>query len=102
MEQHMGIIEQFMKPHLENFCQQVSLDDLVRAVEEDEDVYPIWVDQFSEGQRPPRIAILFQGEIRRQVKQLLAETCPEHFSVFDANPTWSERQLDGLFEKLFA
>jgi hypothetical protein len=70
-------------------------------IERGEDVYPLWLREFSTGEKPPKIARLFEGEIRKEVKNVLAEVSPEHFRVFNANSAWSERQLDGLFEELF-
>ena len=95
------MIEEQIRPHLESFCAQVSVDDLCQAIEKGEDVYPLWLQDFSTGEKPPKIAALFEGEIREEVKNVLAEVSPEHFRLFDANPAWSERQLDGLFEELF-
>jgi len=95
------VIEEQIRPHLESFCRRVSVEDLLQVIERGEDVYAMWLQDFSAREKPPKIAALFEGEIRKEVKNVLAEVSPEHFRVFDANPAWSERQLDGLFDELF-
>jgi len=95
------VLEEQIRPHLETFCARVSVEDLCHIIEKEEDVYPLWLEEFSTGETRPKIAVLFEGEIRKEVKKVLAEACPEHFRLFAANPAWSERQLDGLFGELF-
>jgi len=93
---------QYIRPYVERFCQGVSIDHLVQMAENREDVYHIWLDQFSSGEKPPRIAGLFREQIKDEMKRVMAEVCPEYYRVFDANPSWAERQLDGLFVELFS
>lgn len=92
---------EYIRPYLRKFCSKVNVDQLCQIVEKNEDVYPIWLEEFSDDEKPPGFAYLFEDVIREEVKKILAELSPEHFRVFDANPNWAERQLDGLLEELF-
>ncbi len=92
----------YIRPYVERFCQGVSIDHLARMAENGEDVYHSWLERFCSREKPPRIAGLFREQIKGEMKSVMAEVCPEYYRVFDGNPTWAERQLDGLFVELFS
>lgn len=92
---------EYIRPVLEKFCSKVSVEDLCQIIEKGQDVYPIWLEQFSDDEKPPEFAYIFEDVIKAETKRIMAEISPEHFRAFDANPTWGNRQLDGLMEELF-
>lgn len=97
------MFEQYIRPYIENFCQKISLEDLCRIIESGKDIYPIWVRDFSNGsEKPPEFAYIFEDVIKAETKRIMAEISPDHFRAFDANPTWGNRQLDGLMNELLS
>lgn len=97
------MFESYIKPYLVKFCSKVSVDELCELIIDGKDVYQTWLEEFSNGDKPkiPEIAYLFQGAIKSEVKAAMAQVSPEHARVFEANPAWTERQLDGLLNELF-
>lgn len=95
------MFEPYIKPYLVKFCAKVSVDELCELIINDKDVYQIWLEEFSDGDKPPAFACLLQGTIKNAVKIVMAQVSPEHARVFDANPAWTERQLAGLMNELF-
>lgn len=95
------MFEGYIKPYLAKFCSRVSVDELCQIIETGKDVYLIWLEDFSDSEKPPGFAYLFEDVLKEQTKKVLAEISPEHFRMFDANPVWADRQLDGLIEELF-
>lgn len=96
------MFEGYIRPYLEKFCSKVTVDELCQIVERGEDVYPVWLKDFSDEEKPPWFAYFAGDAIKEEVKEVLAEISPEHFRVFDLNPGWANRQLDGLLEELLA
>ena len=94
------MLGRFIRPYLERFCNAVSVEELVSMVDKGEDVYPEWIKQFGDSERPPAFAVFFRGDIISEVRKQMAEVSPQHFRVFEANPSWAERQLDGLMREL--
>lgn len=95
------MFEPYIKPYLVKFCSKVSVDELCELIINGKDVYQIWLEEFSDGDKPPEFASLFEDTIKNEVKVVMAQVSPEHARVFDANPAWTERQLDGLMNELF-
>lgn len=95
------MFSKYIRPYLERFCSKVTVAELCQIVEKGEDVYPIWLEEFASGEKPPGFAYLFRNAIKEEVKRILAELSPQHFRIFDANPSWTARQLDGLLAELF-
>lgn len=95
------MLELYIRPYLEKFCSKVTVDELCQIVERGQDVYPLWLKDFSDEEKPPWFASFLGAVIKGEVKEVLAEISPEHFRVFEVNPGWANRQLDGLLEELF-
>lgn len=97
------MFESFIRPYLVKFCAKVTVEQLCEAIIKGKDVYKSWIEEFSDGDKPeiPEIASLLQGMIKNEVKTVMAQVSPEHARVFEANPSWTERQLDGLLNELF-
>lgn len=95
------MLESYIRPYLEKFCSRVTVDELCHIIERGEDVYPVWLEDFSDEEKPPWFAYFLEAQIKAEIKEILRETSPEHFRVFDLNPGWANRQLDGLLEELF-
>lgn len=90
------MFEAYIKPYLERFCSKVSVEQLCELIASGQDVYQSWIEEFSDGDRPPEIAYLFEDKIKHELKTVMAEVSPGHALLFEANPAWTERQLDGL------
>jgi hypothetical protein len=96
------MFESYIKPYLEKFCSKVSVEELCELILNGQDVYQIWIKEFSDGDKPkiPEIASLLEGTIKGEVKTVMAQVSPKHARVFEANPSWTERQLNGLMNEL--
>jgi hypothetical protein len=97
------MFESYINPYLVKFCSKVSVDELCKLIIEGKDVYQTWVEEFSDGDKPkiPEFACLLRDTIKNEVKVALAQVSPGHARVFEANPDWTGRQLDGLLDALF-
>lgn len=95
------MFEPYIKPYLVKFCSRVSVDELCELIINGQDVYQIWLEEFSDGDKPPEFAHLLQDTIKNEVRIVMAQVSPEHARLLDANPAWTERQLDGLLNELF-
>ncbi|MBA7608580.1 hypothetical protein ES703_15758 [subsurface metagenome] len=98
---NLHVFEGYIKPYMEKFCSKVTLDELCHMIEQGQDVYPLWLEDFSNEEKPPWFAYFLEAQIKAEVREVLAEISPEHFRVFDLNPAWANRQLEGLLEELF-
>jgi len=96
------MFESYIKPYLVKFCAKVSVEELCELIINSKDVYETWLEQFSNGDKPkiPEIASLLEGQIKREVKAVMAQVSPEHARLFEANPSWTEKQLNGLLNEL--
>jgi len=95
------MFEPYIKPYLVKFCSKVSVDELCELITNGKDVYQSWLEEFSDGDRPPELAYLFQDTLKDEVKIVMAQVSPEHARLLESNPAWTERQLDGLMNELF-
>lgn len=98
-------IRPYMRSYVQRFLDRVSVEELIEIRERDEDVYPLWLSTLSEdnerSRTPPWVAYLFQDHLKSVMKETILELSPAHYRVFDANPSWSNRQLDGMFFSVF-
>jgi len=95
------MFESYITPYVMKFCSKVSVDQLCELITNGKDAYQSWLEEFSDGNKLPELACLFQDMLKDEVKIVMAQVSPEHARLCEANPAWTERQLDGLLNELF-
>lgn len=94
------MFESYITPYVMKFCSKVSVGQLCELITNGKDAYQSWLEEFSDGNKLPELAYLFQDMLKDEVKIVMAQVSPEHARVCDANPAWTDRQLDGLLNEL--